>query len=591
MIQAHAAGDTGLLIDTDQPPAWLAAAIAEASLPGVCDIVPGARTVLVISSPGESLPPAELAARIAALPVPARADAAAGAVEIPVVYDGPDLAEVAALTGLSVQEVIAAHAGGSYTVGWIGFSPGFGYLTGLDQRLAAVPRLTTPRLEVPAGSVAIAAGLAAVYPAASPGGWHILGHTTLRLWDADRDPAALLSPGRGVRFTAMPADQSGSAVKITPISRKKSPEASQSRMDSRSPVPGRGDADHPGNFPVAARLEVIRSGPLATVQDLGRPGLGAIGVPPSGAADAASLIAANRLVGNRDDAAAIELTLGRAAFRFTAPATVAVTGAPAPVTATPQAQEQLAAPPSHHPGPATTPKDQHRPPESPGHHPGFGAALEGQHRPQESPGRHPGFGAAFEVPAGGEVSIGAPQAGLRTYLAVAGGIDTPVVLGSRSADLLSRLGGGPLRAGDRLAIGAVVAGDGGKAGHVLPGAHVPIRGGVARLRVTGGPRLDWFTADALDELCANIYTVSPASNRTGLRLDGPPLTPASDAELPSEGLVTGALQVPRDGRPILLLADHPTTGGYPVIGVIVSTDLKIAAQLRPGDQLVFVAIT
>jgi KipI family sensor histidine kinase inhibitor len=561
MIRAHPAGDAGLLIDTDQPPAWLAAAIAEASLPGVCDIVPGARTVLLISSPGESLPPAELAARIAALPVPARADAAMGAIEIPVVYNGPDLAEVASLTGLSVEEVIAAHAGGSYTVGWIGFSPGFGYLTGLDQRLAGVPRLTTPRLEVPAGSVAIAAGLAAVYPAASPGGWHILGHTTLRLWDADRDPAALLSPGRGVRFTAMPADQSGSAVKITPISRKKSPEATQSRMVSRSPGPGRGGADHPGNSPVAAQLEVIRSGPLATVQDLGRPGLGAIGVPPSGAADAASLIAANRLVGNRDDAAAIELTLGRAAFRFTGPATVAVTGAPAPVTATPEGQHR----------PAATPQNQNRAAESPGH--------------------QPGFGAAFEVPAGGEVSIGTPQAGLRTYLAVAGGIDTPVVLGSRSADLLSGLGGGPLRAGDRLAIGAAVAGDGVKAGHVLPGAHMPARGSVARLRVIGGPRLDWFAADALDELCASIYTVSPASNRTGLRLDGPPLKPASDAELPSEGLVTGALQVPRNGRPILLLADHPTTGGYPVIAVIVSTDLRIAAQLRPGDQLAFAAIT
>src|SRR5580658_2193373 len=200
MMRARPAGDAGLLIDTDQPPAWLAAAIAEASLPGVCDIVPGARTVLVISSPGESLPPAELAARIAALPVPARADAATGAVEIPVVYDGPDLAEVAALTGLSVQEVIAAHAGGSYTVGWIGFSPGFGYLTGLDQRLAGVPRLTTPRLAVPAGSVAIAAGLTAVYPSASAGGWQLIGRTGVRLWDEGRDPAALLSPGRQVRF-------------------------------------------------------------------------------------------------------------------------------------------------------------------------------------------------------------------------------------------------------------------------------------------------------------------------------------------------------------------------------------------------------
>jgi allophanate hydrolase subunit 2 len=109
--------------------------------------------------------------------------------------------------------------------------------------------------------------------------------------------------------------------------------------------------------------------------------------------------------------------------------------------------------------------------------------------------------------------------------------------------------------------------------------------------VIGGPRLDWFAGDALGLLCASVYTATPASNRTGLRLDGPPLRPAGNAELPSEGLVTGALQVPPDGRPILLLADHPTTGGYPVIAVVTSADLRIAAQLRPGDELTFAAIT
>jgi biotin-dependent carboxylase-like uncharacterized protein len=247
-------------------------------------------------------------------------------------------------------------------------------------------------------------------------------------------------------------------------------------------------------------------------------------------------------------------------------------------------------PPSLRPGTKVRLEGQERSAESPGHDGGTTATPKAQGQPTESADRQPRFGTAFEVPAGGQVSVGAPQAGLRTYLAVAGGIHAPAVLGSRSADLLSGLGGGPLRAGDRLAIGAAPTGEV-RAGQVLPSAHVPARGSVARLRVIGGPRLDWFAADALDELCASVYTVSPASNRTGLRLDGSPPRPASDADLPSEGLVTGALQVPPDGRPILLLADRPTTGGYPVIAVVISADVRIAAQLRPGDQLNFAAIT
>jgi allophanate hydrolase subunit 2 len=113
------------------------------------------------------------------------------------------------------------------------------------------------------------------------------------------------------------------------------------------------------------------------------------------------------------------------------------------------------------------------------------------------------------------------------------------------------------------------------------------RGGVAELRVIGGPRLDWFEADALDRLCSSLYSVTQASNRTGLRLRGERLRRSSDAELPSEGLVTGALQVPPDGLPILLLADHPTVGGYPVIACVAGADIGVAAQLRPGDRLRF----
>jgi biotin-dependent carboxylase-like uncharacterized protein len=202
------------------------------------------------------------------------------------------------------------------------------------------------------------------------------------------------------------------------------------------------------------------------------------------------------------------------------------------------------------------------------------------------------FGAAIDVPDGALVSIGPPTAGLRSYLAVSGGISTPAVLGSRSADLHSGLGG-PLRAGVILPIG--------RAGPSRPDATagrgplrlsiVPARGALTRLRIVLGPRTDWFTADALTALLGSSYTVGAASNRTGLRLDGQALTRSRETELPSEGVVTGSLQVPHDGKPILLLTDHPTVGGYPVIGVLVSADVGLAAQLRPGDKISFSVAT
>ena len=197
-MRARAAGDAALLVEPDGPAAALAGALRAERISGVLDAVAGARTVLVMTEPG-SWDLGELAERVAAVPVP-RADPAGQALaEIPVLYDGPDLAEVARLTGRPASEVIARHAAGQYTVGWLGFSPGFGYLTGLDPVLE-VPRLATPRLRVPAGSVAIAGGLSAVYPSESPGGWRLLGRTTAALWNAGREPPALLAPGMRVRF-------------------------------------------------------------------------------------------------------------------------------------------------------------------------------------------------------------------------------------------------------------------------------------------------------------------------------------------------------------------------------------------------------
>jgi KipI family sensor histidine kinase inhibitor len=176
----------------------LHAAVRAARIPGVVDVVPSERTVLVVTDPARC-DLARLSALLPTLPQPESYGSDAAPIVIPVDYDGEDLDEVASLTGLSRSEVISRHAAGPYVVAYLGFAPGFAYLTGLDPALH-VPRLQTPRTRVPAGSVAIAGSYASVYPSGSPGGWRLLGHTDLTLWDTERDPPSLLQPGTQVRF-------------------------------------------------------------------------------------------------------------------------------------------------------------------------------------------------------------------------------------------------------------------------------------------------------------------------------------------------------------------------------------------------------
>ncbi|MFT3854697.1 MAG: biotin-dependent carboxyltransferase family protein [Ilumatobacteraceae bacterium] len=274
-------------------------------------------------------------------------------------------------------------------------------------------------------------------------------------------------------------------------------------------------------------IEVLVAGMATTVQDRGRPGWAHLGVGRSGAADVGAHALANRLVGNAEGLAALE-TSGGLVLRCVAPALVAVTGAPAPLTIV------------------------------------GGPAL--------------GYGHAHVLPAGATLTVGVPRAGLRTYVAVRGGIDVAPVLGSRSRDTLGQIGPS-VRAGDVLPIGAD------------PGT--PITGDVAPARPAGdvvgvlpGWRRDWFAAGAWALLCGQPYTVGNDVDRVGCRLAGArPLERVVTDELPSEGLVLGAVQVPPDGQPIVMLADHPTTGGYPVIAVVDDASLGVVAQARPGDTL------
>jgi KipI family sensor histidine kinase inhibitor len=195
-VSVRPAGDAALLIETEAPHR-MHSAVRALGRADIVDVVPGERTVLVTTRPCTDLD--RLGALLAGLPLPEAAAAGGRPLRVPVVYDGEDLDEVAALTGLSRDEVVERHAAGDYVVAYLGFSPGFGYLAGLDESLR-VPRRDTPRTAVPTGSVAIAGRYGAIYPSRSPGGWRLLGRTNLAMWDADRDPPSLLQPGTRVRF-------------------------------------------------------------------------------------------------------------------------------------------------------------------------------------------------------------------------------------------------------------------------------------------------------------------------------------------------------------------------------------------------------
>lgn len=273
-------------------------------------------------------------------------------------------------------------------------------------------------------------------------------------------------------------------------------------------------------------LTVLATGPLTTVQDQGRLGLAGQGVGRSGVADRGSAALANRLLGNPVGAAVLEVTAGGLAVRADAGVWVALTGARC----------------------AGTP-----------------------------------FAAPTRLGPGDELRLGAPVSGLRSYLGVRGGFAVPPVLGSRSTDLLSGLGPPVVAAGDVLPVGERPAGWPGV--DAAPVAE-PVAGELV-VAIRPGPRADWFDDHAHRLLTGTAWEVTGDSNRVGLRLRGPVLERARAGELPSEGMVRGAVQVPPSGQPVLFLADHPVTGGYPVIGYVADADVDRCAQLFLGQTVRF----
>lgn len=327
-LHLRACGERAVLVECESPAAAtdlrlrLTGPARPASLE---DAVAGARSVLVVARSASALselrevvqqlvnPALPRAGSPSAGPEPSPAPDTGGTVdpvEITVDYAGADLDEVARVTGLTTQEVVSAHTGTPWRVGFAGFAPGFAYLVGGDPRLR-VPRRATPRVSIPAGSVALADGFSGIYPRSSPGGWQVIGTTDAPLWDLSRDPPALLTPGREVRFVARRHGERADA----PMPQRRTEAPRPEQPDTRRPY---------------AELEVLASPRPVLVQDAGRPGLSHLGVSPSGAADRAAYELGARLLGQAGDRAALEILLGELVVRAHGSLTAVLTGAALP---------------------------------------------------------------------------------------------------------------------------------------------------------------------------------------------------------------------------------------------------------------------
>ena len=563
------------LADLDETLA-LFANLQREPLAGVTNMVPAARTILIEFQPWANSPQ-RVAAQVAQRDRSAQAKTEGALVEIPVRYGGEDLAEVAAHLQLSPEAVIAHHTGSDWDVAFTGFAPGFAYLTGGDP-VFNVPRRASPRTRIPAGSVSLAGRYSGIYPRESPGGWQLIGTTDVALWDLARTPPALFQPGQRVRFVDVASDAgeallsrlglpargvavgsersasgegegegegAGAGARPPGAAASKAATADQAEAAAAGADSSAGLAAAPAGDPAAgAALQVLATGLQALFQDLGRAGQAGQGVSISGALDQRAFKAANRLVGNAPNTTAIELVDGGFSLRCTAPVVVALTGAQGALTR---------------------------------------QAADGR---REAVVRN----AALALDVGDTLTLGEADAGLRSYLAVRGGFAVAPVLHSCATDTLAGVGPDSIKNGQYLAVSAHHK----AASSAYPDADLgclPTRDAVTTLDLNLGPRTEWFGPEAIALLQSQDWAVSPQSNRVGVRLLGNAglqrVPEMEKAELASEGTALGALQIPPNGQPVLFLADHPLTGGYPVIGCVATHHLRLAAQLPVGARVRF----
>jgi len=501
--EARPFGDHAIVVGVASPGEALAAARVLETLDEVLEAVVGMSTVVAMTV--EPVTAGLLAAVRSALAGPLREVSPRPRREIllPVGFDGEDLGDVAGEVGLSSGEVVSLLTSSSLTVAFIGFAPGFPYMIGLPEPLDRVRRRASPRPSVPAGSIALGGGFAGVYPGPSPGGWRLVGRTSTAMFDPHRAPYSTLRAGDRVRL--VPGTAPAAAPGPVRGKRRQAP--------ARSAVP---------------HLEVLAPGTLTMVQGAPRLGLAGLGVPTAGPADPVAMALANRLVGNADDAGALEVAGAGLSFQLAPTAYAALVGGVA--------------------GAASWSVDGHPTP----------------------------VDVVVPVPAGAVVRLGAVRGVARAYVAVAGGLEPDPVLGSVSTDVLSGLGPAALSAGDVIPLGPP--------GRPRARLSHPQRREGEPLRVVPGPHDTDGGATAA--LCRREWSVSSASSRVGLRLTSPgPAIPGG--EVPSLGMVTGAVQVPPAGEPVVLGVDHGSAGGYRVVACVIRADLHRLGRLAPGDRVSF----
>ncbi|PHM48820.1 5-oxoprolinase/urea amidolyase family protein [Xenorhabdus miraniensis] len=482
---------------------------------GVEEIIPAARTLMIRFRPAK-ISVQLLVAEISSRDLRARGHTTGKQIEIPVHYNGDDLATVADILGVTVSEVIRQHTENEYTVAFTGFAPGFAYMVS-ETLQWNIPRRNTPRTRIPAGAVALAGEFSSVYPQASPGGWQIIGITTERMWDLSRSFPALLQPGYRVNFRDV--GHTPATVSLPEVAIKNT---------FSTPETDR-------------HLEILSVGLQTLFQDLGRVGQSGLGISESGAMDKSALRCANRVVGNSSDQVCLEIVQGGFKAIVHGQMLIAITGASCPIE-------------------VKTPSGE--------------IFNVNTYQP-------------IDLNDGDEISLGIPTAGMRSYLAVRGSFAVSAVLSSHSFDTLSNIGPAPLKVSDKLAIGetsrcaAVSFSE-------TPTFNMPDKNEVVVLDIILGPRTDWFTQEAVELLSKQDWQVTPQSNRIGLRLSGECLlSRIQQQELPSEGTCAGAIQIPASGQPVLFLADHPLTGGYPVIASVADYHLDLAGQIPVNAKIRF----